>query len=83
LNQKVQSASFFSSFSYFKYKEKLINEFTEKILKHFESGLIQPIIDSEFAIEQVSEAHARIESNKNMGKVLMKVFGEIEERNDL
>jgi NADPH:quinone reductase-like Zn-dependent oxidoreductase len=52
-------------------------------LKHFESGLIQPIIDSEFAIEQVSEAHARIESNKNMGKVLMKVFGEIEERNDL
>ena len=60
-----------------------MKEFTENILKYFESGLIQPIVDSEFSIDQVSDAHARIESNESIGKVLMKISDEKEERNDL
>ena len=52
----------------------MIKEFTNNIIEHFESGLIKPILDSEFTLDQVSEAHARVESNETIGKVLMKVY---------
>ena len=64
-----------SSF-YFQYKYKLIQDFESKILGHFESKKLVPIIDQVFALEDIQKAHARMESNANIGKILLKVSDE-------
>ena len=57
----------------FKYKEDLINDFERLILPHFESGHLVPVIECEFRLDDVRGAHEMIESNKNIGKVLLKI----------
>lgn len=66
----------------FKYKEQLIKDFESKILKHFESKKIAPIIDQVFDLEDIQHAHARMESNQNIGKILLKVFDDNVKNND-
>lgn len=55
------------------YKKRLTEEFTEKALPLFEKGLLKPIVDKTYAFEDVQEAHKRMEDNKNLGKILLKV----------
>jgi NADPH:quinone reductase-like Zn-dependent oxidoreductase len=38
-----------------------------------ESGLIKPIIEARFRIEQTAEAHALMASNETVGKILLTV----------
>lgn len=58
------------------YKEKLIEDFEAKILHHFESKRLVPIIDQVFELNDIQKAHARMESNANIGKILLKIFDE-------
>ena len=37
----------------------------------FESGALRPVIDSRYSFEQLPEAHTYMESNANIGKILI------------
>ena len=45
--------------------------FAQHVLPLLENGAVRPVIDSAFRIEEVREAHARIESNASFGKVVL------------
>jgi len=64
-----------------KYKEKLIKSFEQTVLEHFKNGLLVPIVDKVFDFEQIAEAHKYMESNANIGKILLKVHNEEKTKN--
>lgn len=59
-------------------------QITEKFKSGFwpllRSGELKPIIDTTFPIEQVQEAHAYVAENKNIGKVVLIVHPETEDK---
>ncbi|XP_064629176.1 quinone oxidoreductase PIG3-like [Lineus longissimus] len=59
-----------------KYKAALVESFRKNALPKFASGELKPIIDSEFPLEKIADAHRLMESNKNTGKILIKVRDE-------
>lgn len=54
-------------------KVKLTREFSEFALPRFADGRLQPIVDSVFDWQDVVEAHRYMESNANIGKIVLKV----------
>jgi tumor protein p53-inducible protein 3 len=52
-------------------KIALAQAFAEFALPRFERGDMRPAIDRVYAIEQAAEAHRRLESNSNAGKVVL------------
>lgn len=58
------------------YKSELVRSFSSLVLPHFSSSpvLLRPVIDREFSLDQVSEAHQLMESNSNMGKIILSVI---------
>ncbi len=54
-------------------KREITNRFRERWLPMLTEGKIKPIIDSTFPLNQAREAHERMESNLNFGKILLKV----------
>ena len=56
-------------------KEKiaLTQDFQKKILPLFEKGDIKPIIDTIFNFKETAKAHAYMESNKNFGKIILRI----------
>ncbi|WP_058308408.1 NAD(P)H-quinone oxidoreductase [Gracilibacillus massiliensis] len=55
------------------YKAELTKDFSEKTSALFDNKSLQPVIDQVFPIEDVAKAHRHMESNKNIGKILLKV----------
>jgi tumor protein p53-inducible protein 3 len=55
------------------YKIRLTEEFAEFALARLAAGQLKPVIDSVFPWEQVAEAHARMEANRNIGKIVLTV----------
>lgn len=55
------------------YKIDLTAEFVRNILPGFSDGRYTPVVDSVFAWEEAEEAHQRMESNLNMGKIVLKI----------
>ncbi|RNB88805.1 NAD(P)H-quinone oxidoreductase [Brevibacillus nitrificans] len=55
------------------YKAELSQELAQKILPLFESGVIKPIIDTVFPLEEIHLAHRRMEANENIGKIIFRV----------
>ena len=55
------------------YKAQLTNEFIENVLPYFEKGLIKPIVDIVFPLDEVAKAHQYMEENKNSGKIILKI----------
>jgi NADPH:quinone reductase-like Zn-dependent oxidoreductase len=45
--------------------------FAAEMLPLFDSGAMKPVIDKRFTLEQIAEAHAYLESNANVGKVVI------------
>ena len=41
----------------------------------FDIGVVRPVIDSVFAVEEAAAAHARLESGGHVGKVVLTVGG--------
>lgn len=58
------------------YKAELVSNFTSEILPHIENGSLKPIIAKEFSMGQIADAHEFLESNENMGKVILIVQNE-------
>lgn len=54
-------------------KEALTAEFAERFLPQLASGAIYPVIDSEWDWNRAEEAHAYMESNRNIGKIILTV----------
>lgn len=48
-------------------------EFARQVLPLFEQGRCQVVIDRRFALEEVAEAHRHMETNANVGKILLDV----------
>lgn len=55
------------------YKKELIDAFISDTSEKFSKGEFVPIIDSVTSLDAVAEAHQRMDSNLNAGKIIMKV----------
>lgn len=53
------------------YKKELIDNFKREILPKFSNKEVHPIIDRVFTVDQIKEAHERMEKNENIGKILI------------
>ena len=54
------------------YKTDLISKFASEVLPGFLNGEFKPIIDKIYTVDQIIEAHERMEQNKNIGKIIVK-----------
>lgn len=54
-------------------KAALTKQFSDFALSRFEDGRLKPIIDSVWDWTEVNEAHARMEQNKNAGKIILRI----------
>ena len=58
-----------------------MRDFSTEILPHFDqvesadtlNMQLKPLIDKEFALEEVAAAHQYVQDNRNIGKVLLRV----------
>lgn len=53
-------------------KIELTRQFNEFASRRFAEGRMQPVIDSVWELEQVNEAHERMERNENIGKIVLR-----------
>lgn len=56
------------------YQIKLNEEFMEYAYEKFRSGVLKPVIDKVFDWKDVAKAHLYMEGNKNIGKIVLKIF---------
>jgi NADPH:quinone reductase len=47
--------------------------FSQEVVPLFAQGLLRPTIDSTFKLADITKAHERVESNKNVGKVVIEI----------
>lgn len=52
-------------------KLALSQRFIDEVLPLFVSGALRPVIDSRYPFERIADAHRHIESNANVGKILV------------
>ena len=55
------------------YKQELIKAFTNQFWHDLDEGLIKPVIDSVYPLEEIAAAHEHMESNKNVGKIILTI----------
>ena len=56
-------------------KAEIANNLHQQVWPLLESGEIKPILDTRFALADAAKAHAMMESNENIGKIMLKVSG--------
>ncbi|MFL6254370.1 MAG: NAD(P)H-quinone oxidoreductase [Pyrinomonadaceae bacterium] len=54
-------------------KAAAVRRFAAEVVPLFTRGLVHPVIDHTFKLQEVDAAYARLESNETFGKVLLKV----------
>ncbi len=54
-------------------KIALTQRFRAEMLPLFESGVMKPVVDSRYPLDEIADAHRRMESNVNVGKILIEV----------
>jgi NADPH:quinone reductase len=54
-------------------KIAITQRFGAEMLPLFERGVLRPVIDSRFALDEIRQAHERMESNANVGKIVIDV----------
>jgi putative PIG3 family NAD(P)H quinone oxidoreductase len=52
-------------------KIAITDAFAREVVPLLAQGTVQPVIDSVFALEQIQDAHRRLESNETFGKVVI------------
>ena len=56
-------------------KARIAQELREAVWPLLDAGKIAPVMDSEYAFEEASSAHARMESSGHIGKIVLRVGG--------
>ncbi|XP_067946210.1 quinone oxidoreductase PIG3-like isoform X2 [Watersipora subatra] len=56
------------------YKARLIESFEKHILPKFDSMRFKPVVESSFSLKDIAKAHTLMESNGNIGKILIRVY---------
>lgn len=56
-------------------KARIAQDLAEAVWPLLSAGRIGPVMDSEFALAEASEAHARMESSGHIGKIVLRVAG--------
>ncbi len=56
-------------------KARIAQDLREAVWPLLASGRVAPVMDSEFALEDASDAHARMESSGHIGKIVLNVAG--------
>jgi tumor protein p53-inducible protein 3 len=59
------------------YKAALVRRFCEEALPLLASGALRAVVHTEFPLERIGDAHALMESNATLGKILLRVSGEL------
>ena len=54
-------------------KIALMQRFIDEIIPLFESGAVRPVIDSRYPFEDIAAAHEYMQSNANIGKILIDI----------
>ena len=54
-------------------EDLLCQRFAAEIVPLFESGALAPVIDSRFAFDDIADAHRYMESDANVGKILIDI----------
>jgi NADPH2:quinone reductase len=54
-------------------KARIAVQLRDKVWPLLDAGVIAPVIDSEFALADAASAHARMESNAHIGKIVLKI----------
>ena len=47
--------------------------FADALLPDFDAGVLRPVIDTRFTLDQIVEAHRHMEANANIGKIVITV----------
>lgn len=55
------------------YKARLTADFSRHVLPLFGEGRLRPIVDQIFSLEEMRAAHEYMESNRNTGKIIVRV----------
>ena len=58
------------------FKIMVADEIMRTVWPYVEGGRLKPVIDSIFPLEQVADAHRRMESGEHVGKIVLQV-GEV------
>ncbi|MEC7669470.1 MAG: NAD(P)H-quinone oxidoreductase [Pseudomonadota bacterium] len=56
-------------------KARIADALREQVWPLLSAGKIAPIMDSEYALDQAADAHARMEGSTHIGKIVLKVGG--------
>jgi NADPH:quinone reductase len=56
-------------------KARIADQLREHVWPLLDAGKISPVMDSEYAFERASDAHARMETSGHIGKIVLKVNG--------
>lgn len=54
-------------------KIAISRRFAAEMLPLFDAGILKPVIDSVYTLEQIADAHSRMASNANIGKIVVTV----------
>ena len=54
-------------------KAKIAQELVTKVWPLIDAGIVAPVMHSEFALEEASKAHALMETNAHIGKIVLRV----------
>ena len=54
-------------------KSALTQRFTAEVVPLFERGLLRPVVDRHFALDEVAEAHRHMAADANIGKIVLDV----------
>ena len=52
-------------------KLALSQRFREEMVPLFERGVLRPVVDSRYSLDDIADAHRHMESNANIGKILL------------
>ncbi|KAA5542128.1 NAD(P)H-quinone oxidoreductase [Roseiconus nitratireducens] len=58
-------------------KSQIAEGLLRRVWPMLDAGRIAPVLDQEFELEQAVRAHQRIESNEHIGKIVLKVHGDV------
>lgn len=54
-------------------KQAIVERFRREFLSDFDTGVLRPLVDRVYPLSKAGEAHARMEKNENLGKIVLEM----------